>query len=161
MTAQVSELQSLRERVSHVLPLSVQERAARSLFQLRLLPEQDAEIKGVGVFFQHGVAVTADHNLGETRRGVRVFGRVVDRAGVVTELTFRVAVRDSSMDVALLRCEDETYAHFLELHTGDADELVTAHMALCSFQSAIQEELPEFSHRIGVFHAQCSKPHLP
>ena len=46
MTTQASELQSLRERVSHVLPLSVQERAARSLFQLRLLPEQDAENQG-------------------------------------------------------------------------------------------------------------------
>ncbi len=113
--------------------------------------------KGVGVFFQHGFAVTADHNLRDTPCDARVFGRVVDRAGVVTELTFRVAVRDRRKDVALLHCEDETYAHFLERHTGDADELVTAHMALCSFQSAIQEELPEFSHRIGVFHAQCSK----
>jgi hypothetical protein len=36
LQAQAAEVQELRERVTHVLPLRVRQRAARSLFQLRL-----------------------------------------------------------------------------------------------------------------------------
>jgi hypothetical protein len=66
-------------------------------------------------------------------------------------------VRDRQQDAALLQCEDEAYAHYLEPYTGDVEELVSAHMALYSFQSAIHEQLPEFSQRLGIFHATCSK----
>ena len=144
--------------MSHALPLPVQQLAARSLFQLRLGSESGAAVVGVGVFISRGVAVTADHNFPqEAQRGARVYGRVIDLSGRVTELTFTLAVRDRLQDAALLQCEDDAYAHFLEPHTGDADELLSAHMALCSFQSAIHEQLPEFSLRLGIFHATCTK----
>ena len=158
LQAQAAEVQDLRERVTHVLPLRVRQRAARSLFQLRLNRDEGAAIVGVGVFFHLGYAVTADHNLApDAPCGTRVFGRVIDCASAVTELTFNVVVRDKQRDVALLHCLEGKHTDFLEPITDDADCLVTGNMALCSFQCGIHEELPEFSHSMGVFHALCSK----
>jgi len=152
--AQRTELQMLRERSTHVLPLSVQAHAARCLFQLRIVREECSV--GVGVFFETSRAVTASHNLGRVTVGGSVYGRVIEQDDTETELQFVVAARDDALDAALLTCTIP-YPHFLKPYAGPPSELTGGHMALCAFQSAIQEELPEFKHRIGVFHALCCK----
>jgi hypothetical protein len=154
--AQRAELADLRERTTHLLPVSIQQLAARCLFQLRLT--RDGSCVGVGVLFKRQLAVTAGHNLGrDAAVGSPVFGRVINHDDTEAELEFEVAVRNNALDVALLHCTTP-YEHFLEPYTGMPAELLCSNMALCAFQSAIHEELPEFKHRrIGVFHALCSK----
>ena len=148
------ELEALRGRVTHVLPVAVQQRAARCLFQLRL--RGDSSCVGVGVFFKAGLAVTACHNLADARVGATVFGRVINCDDTEVELEFLVAVRNEALDAALLTCTT-AYEHFLEPYTGAPAELTCSNIALCVFQSAIHEELPDFRHRFGVFYAVCTK----
>lgn len=149
-----AQLDALRDRVTHVLPVAVQQHAARCLFQMRL--HGDGSSVGVGVFFKSGLAVTACHNLANVRVGAAVFGRVINCDDTEVELVFSVAVRNEALDAALLTCTT-AYEHFLEPYTGVPAELICCNMALCAFQTAIQEELPEFKQRIGVFYALCSK----
>jgi len=64
----------LRESITHALLLSVQAEAAKSIFQL-CVASAAAAACGVGVFFQRGLAVTADHNLTHAQPPGSVTGR--------------------------------------------------------------------------------------
>jgi len=72
----------------------------------------------------------------------------------VTVLELKVVVRNASLDAALLRCRSDCPS-FVSIRR--LAELITAHMALCSFQVALEADLgADFegtSSSLGVFRA--------
>ena len=154
-------VRQLQLRADYLLPPAVLAAASRSVFLLHL--GEAAPATGTGVFFERGVAITADHNLGDLRVGDACYGTVPGVRGraPAARLRFRVAHRHRRRAAAVLRC-DHDYEHFLERYTGPPSGLVSRQLALVSFQYAIQGELEAdpnsmFDASVGVFTAMPAK----
>ena len=117
---------------------------------------------GVGVLCgAPGIAVSAAHNFTNNPRVKRVFGSVYPFVGdaeeskVITVLALEVVKLNLELDVATLRVMPPlTWPHFLECFTGPPGRIAgSASLALCTFQLAIQEDLPDFGIGLGVMTA--------
>jgi hypothetical protein len=151
------EIAVLRSRSNRLLSLDALESARRSVFMLSL-ESSGAQPVGVGVFYQRGQAVTAAHNLQHAApRAQFVYGAFGKRAGgtdVPPLFRLRVVSRDDELDVAVLVCDNAyVHPHFLTPFQGSPDKLVGETMALCAFQLALREDLPDFDACLGVMPA--------
>ena len=147
------ELSQLRSRAGRLISLDALATARRSVFMLSLSCEE--EPVGVGVFIAAGKAVTAAHNLSSST--LSVFGSFGpgDASGAPARgFHLRVVARDDDLDVAVLECDSSyVHQHFLSPFEGAPDMLVGESMALCAFQLALKEDLPEFHASLGVMPA--------
>ena len=152
----VSELAKLRMQTGRgrLISLDALKKTRNSVFMLSM--SRNEEPVGVGVFCAAGKAVTAAHNLG-FRRTTSVFGCFGpgDTSGAPAEgFRLRVVSRDDELDIAVLECDRSyVHSHFLELFRGNPDILVGESMALCAFQLALREDVPEFHACLGVMPA--------
>jgi hypothetical protein len=142
-------------RVGRVLSEEAFLRAHRCVFALSWTRTGAAH--GVGVLCgAPGVAVTAAHNLTERRSVTHVFGKVYpfveDTESTVTVLAFEIVKVNCELDFAVLRVVTPlTYRHFLECCMWPGGSVRgNAPLALCAFQLATQEDLPEFGVGLGV-----------
>lgn len=148
----------LQSRIGRVLSEEAYVSAHRCVFALSWTAADAAH--GVGVLCgSPGFAVTAAHNLKAKPKTARVVGKVYpcvdDVAREPTLLELEVVHVDWDLDVATLRLlTPRAYPHFLECYAGPALGMTGgATLALCAFQLAIEEDLPEFSGGLGVMSA--------
>jgi hypothetical protein len=149
----------LRARMGRLLTQEAYASAQRCVFALSRVARGPAV--GVGVMcVKQGSAITAAHNLFENPLDdvppPFVFGKVypLDTQSKGTMLKLEVLWVDKKLDVAGLRVVmPRTYPHFLECYAGPPLSLAGDTLALCAFQLAIQEDLPEFSCSLGVMSA--------
>ena len=147
----------LSARVGRVITVEALQNAQRCVFALSLEDRRDWRVDGVGVVcVSEGNAVTAAHNLTAAKAtpGARVYGEVY-ADGAATRLQLEVMRVNKQLDVATLRVvTPSAYPHFLECCKSlPADVPGGTTLALCAFQTAIQEHAPEFGCRMGAMPA--------
>ena len=147
----------LSARVGRIITVEALQNAQRCVFALSLGDRRDWRVDGVGVVcVSEGNAVTAAHNLTAAKAtpGARVYGEVY-ADGAATRLQLEVIRVNKQLDVATLRVvTPSAYPHFLECCKSlPADVPGGTTLALCAFQTAIQEHAPEFGCRMGVMPA--------
>ena len=148
------ELVLLRSRAGRLVSVEALAKARRSVFTIS--PSHHEAPVGVGVFVAAGKAVTAAHNLSSpTPSSVFCSFGPADTSGAPAEgFRLRVVSRDDELDLAVLECEGSyVHQHFLSPMEGSPDRLVGESMALCAFQLALREDLPEFDASLGVMPA--------
>jgi len=150
----------LSARVGRIITVEALQNAQRCVFVLSLEDRRDWRVDGVGVFcVSEGNAVTAAHNLTAAKAtpGARVYGKVYADSGATRLQLEVVHVVDvnKQLDVATLRVvTPSAYPHFLECCKSlPADVPGGTTLALCAFQTAIQERVPEFGCCMGVMPA--------
>ena len=150
--------QRLLSKMGRVLSEEAFLRAHRCVFALSWAKGGTAH--GVGILCgAPGIAVTAAHNVTSHPGVTRVYGSVHpfvgDAESEVTVLAFEVVKVNLKLDVATLRVVPPlTWPHFLECFTGPPGRIAgSASLALCTFQLAIQEDLPDFGIGLGVMTA--------
>ena len=151
------EQRRLSARIGRIITLEALHNAERCVFVLSLKDGRDWRVDGVGVLCgSAGNAVTAAHNLTAAKAspGARVHGKVY-ADGAATGLQLEVVRVDRQLDVATLRVVTPlAYPHFLECCQSLPDDVPGGTtLALCAFQTAIQEHAPEFGCRMGVMPA--------
>ena len=151
------EQRRLSARVGRITTVEALQNAQRCVFVLSLADRRDWRVDGKGVVcVSEGNAVTAAHNLTAAKAtpGARVYG-VVYADGAATRLQLEVMRVNKQLDVATLRVvKPHAYPHFLECCKSlPADVPGVTTLALCYFQTAIQEYTPQLDCRMGVMPA--------